>query len=123
MHRKGTSPRRALLVFLRHPGKDIVILVEVVADQPGAVISIGVDVIVDIVLVKFDIGVISTGLVTFSVTFAASSSASSLAAPTAGSSAAFTLFGVALPRRLRITASGSNSVWHPGHTIGVLLKS
>ena len=65
MHRKGTSPRRALLVFLRHPGKDIVILVEVVADQPGAVISIGINVIVDIVLVKFDIGVIRTGLVTF----------------------------------------------------------
>ena len=64
MRRGDAAPCRTLLVFFRHPGKDIVILVQVVADQPGAIIRIRVDVIIDIIFVEFHVSVIRVGFVT-----------------------------------------------------------
>ncbi len=46
MRRRDVSPRGALLVLFRNPGKDVLFPVEVVADQPGSVVGIRVDVVI-----------------------------------------------------------------------------
>ena len=46
MRRRNVSPRGALLVLFRNRGKDVLFPVEVVADQPGSVVGIRVDVVI-----------------------------------------------------------------------------
>ena len=46
MRRRDVSPRGALLVLFRNPWKDVLFPVEVVADQPGSIVGIRVDVVI-----------------------------------------------------------------------------